>query len=139
MLISIDWIKDFAKLPVVDPQELAIKFTMGTAEVEDVILSDVYLENISVAEITKIDQHPDADKLNLVSFNTGTTEKQVVCGAGNVKVGMKVPYAPLGTEFPNGLVLEPKKIRGVLSEGMLCSEEELNLAKDMADLHRKVL
>ena len=62
-------------------------------------------------------------------FNTGDGEHRVVCGAPNVAVGMKVPFAPNGTTLPGGFTLEPKKIRGVLSEGMLCAEDELGLGE----------
>lgn len=131
MKISIDWIKDFVELPTnLTPKELGSRFTLATAEVEDVVSVGEHLEKIRVVQIISIEKHPEADKLNLVTFNTGTEEKRVVCGAGNVKVGIKVPYAPLGTAFPDGLVLEPKKIRGILSEGMLCSEQELGFAED---------
>ena len=131
MLISIDWIKDFVDLPNdLSPQEIAIKFTLGTAEVEDVLTVGEHLEIIKVAEIVEIEKHPEADKLNLVTFNFGEKEtKRVVCGASNVRVGLKTAYAPLGITLPNGLTLEPKKIRGVLSEGMLCSEEELGFSE----------
>jgi len=131
MKISIDWIKDFVELPTnMTPKELGSRFTLATAEVEDVISTGEHLEKIRVVQIVSIEKHPEADKLNLVTFNTGTEEKRVVCGAGNVKVGIKVPYAPLGTTFPDGLVLEPKKIRGIVSEGMLCSESELGFSKE---------
>ncbi len=131
MLISLDWIKDFVKIPDLTPQEISTKFTLGTAEVEDIIVHGEHFERIVIAEIVSIKKHPEADKLNLVSFKLKNGEisssdlKEVVCGASNVKVGMKVPYAPLGTTFPGGFTLTPKKIRGILSEGMLCSEEEL--------------
>ena len=63
-----------------------------------------------------------------MTFDFGGKEtKEVVCGAPNVREGLKIPYAPLGTTLPNGLTLEPKKIRGILSDGMLCSEVELGL------------
>ena len=127
MLISIDWIKDFVELPSeLSPKEIGVKFTLGTAEVEDVLTVGEHLEKIKVAEIIEIEKHPEADKLNLVTFNFGGKEnKRVVCGASNVRAGLKTAYAPLGITLPNGLTLEPKKIRGVLSEGMLCSADEL--------------
>lgn len=132
MLISTDWIKDFVELPEnLTPKEIGEKFTLGTAEVEDVITISAHLEVIRVAEILSIEPHPEADKLNLVTFNFGGKEpKRVVCGASNVRVGLRTMYAPLGVTLPNGLTLEPKKIRGVLSEGMLCSEEELGFAEE---------
>lgn len=129
MLISTEWIKEFVKLPSVSAKEIGIRFTLGTAEVEDVIETGAYLKQVRVAEIVSIEKHPEADKLNLVTFNFGEKESaRVVCGASNVKVGLRTHYAPIGTTLPIGFTLEPKKIRGILSEGMLCSEEELGFA-----------
>lgn len=128
MLISLDWIKDFTVIPDLSPKEIGEKFTLTTAEVEGVQETGAGLNLIRVAEIISFVPHPEADKLNLVTFNLGGGEtKEVVCGAPNVKVGIKVPYAPTGATLPNGMKLEPKKIRGILSEGMLCSEVELGL------------
>lgn len=135
MLISLDWIKEFVNLPDVKPDDLANDFTMTTAEVEGVTTTNKHLEVIKVAQIKSLRKHPEADKLNLVTFDYGANEtKEVVCGAPNVKEGLKVPYAPLGTTLPNGLTLEPKKIRGVLSDGMLCSEVELNIGEGASGL-----
>ena len=128
MKISLDWIKDFTEIPSdITPQELGMKFTLSTCEVEGVEATNEHMDAVRVAEITKIEPHPDADKLNLVSFKTGDGEKRVVCGAPNVEIGLKVPFAPIGTTLPGGFTLEPKKIRGILSEGMLCAEDELGL------------
>jgi phenylalanyl-tRNA synthetase beta chain len=131
MLISIDWIRDFTKVPNLPEKELYTKFTLATAEVEDVKTVGEHLEKIVIAQIISFEKHPEADKLNLVTFKiSDTDERRVVCGASNVKIGIKIPYAPLGVKLPNGLLLEAKKIRGVLSEGMLCSEEELGFAEE---------
>ena len=135
MYISLDWVNDFVKLPQLDADELANAFTMTTAEVEGVQTTFDHLKKIKVAKIIEINKHPEADKLNLVTFDFGGKEpKEVVCGAPNVVVGLKIPYAPLGTTLPNGLVLEPKKIRGYLSEGMLCSETELGIGEGSSGL-----
>ncbi|HXH75688.1 MAG TPA: phenylalanine--tRNA ligase subunit beta [Bacteriovoracaceae bacterium] len=135
MLISLDWIKDFVQIPDIAPKELASRFTLATAEVEDVIESGAALKPILCVEIKSLKPHPDSDKLNLVTFDYGKGNlKEVVCGAPNVKVGLKVPYAPIGTTLPNGMTLEPKKIRGILSDGMLCSETELGLGDGKAGL-----
>lgn len=135
MLISLDWIKDFVNLPDMKPDDLANDFTMTTAEVEEVTTTNKHLEVIKVAQIKSLRKHPEADKLNLVTFDFGGKElKEVVCGAPNVRKGLKVPYAPLGTTLPNGLTLEPKKIRGILSDGMLCSEVELNIGQGASGL-----
>lgn len=131
MLISLDWIKDFAQLSDdITPLELGLRLTMGTAEVEGIEEVNGFWKEIKVVEVTHIEPHPEADKLNLVSFKLSDEESfRVVCGAANVRLGMKTPFAPIGTTLPVGFTLEPKKIRGILSEGMLCSEEELGLAE----------
>lgn len=135
MLISLDWIKDFVSIPEMSPKELASKFTLATAEVEDIIVSGEDLKAILCVEIQSLKPHPDSDKLNLVTFNLGDGKtKEVVCGAPNVRPGLKVPFAPIGTTLPNGMTLEPKKIRGILSEGMLCSETELGLGEGKSGL-----
>lgn len=135
MDISLNWVKDFVNLPNVSADELANAFTMTTAEVEGVSTTFDHLKVIKVAQIKSIEKHPEADKLNLVTFDFGGKDtKEVVCGAPNVKVGLKIPYAPLGTTLPGGFTLEPKKIRGILSEGMLCSEVELGLGEGSSGL-----
>ncbi len=135
MLISLNWIKDFVDIPEISPKELASSFTLTTAEVEDVKVTGAGLENVTVVQIISFKPHPEADKLNLVTFDIGGGQtREVVCGAPNVKVGLRVPYAPIGTTLPNGMTLEPKKIRGILSDGMLCSAIELGLGEGKSGL-----
>ena len=112
MYISIDWIKDFTDLPDMEPSVLAERFTMATCEVDDVLTSGELLDRVRIVEITEIEDHPDSDHLHLVKFTDGKEERQVVCGAPNVEVGKRVPFAPIGTTFPGGFTLVPKKIRG---------------------------
>ena len=131
MKISMEWIEEFVELPRISPQELGERFTLSTCEVEEVIQAGQVLTQTYVARITGVEPHPDADKLRLVSFDAGPAGSgRVVCGAPNCEVGMKVPYAPVGTTLPVGFTLEAKKIRGILSEGMLCAEDELGLSEN---------
>lgn len=135
MLISLNWIKDFVEIPDMPAKELGSLFTLATAEVEDVLEKGAALKPILCVEIKSLKPHPDSDKLNLVTFDYGQGNlKEVVCGAPNVRPGLKVPYAPIGTTLPNGMTLEPKKIRGILSDGMLCSETELGLGEGKSGL-----
>lgn len=135
MDISIEWAGDFVDLKEIKEGEIANRFTLSSAEVEEAKVVGDHLEKIVVAEVTQIETHPEADKLNLVTFQCGRDQsKQVVCGASNVKLGMKTPFAAIGVTLPIGFTLEPKKIRGILSEGMLCSEEELGLAEKSAGI-----
>ena len=131
MNISIDWIKDFVSLPQeLSDKEISERITLGVCEVEGWERTGAMLSKVTVAEVTATQPHPDADKLKLATVNLGDGEATVVCGAPNCTAGIKVPYAALGTSFPGGFTLEPKKIRGVLSEGMLCAEDELGLSED---------
>ena len=136
MLVSLDWVSDFVKIPSdLSSKELGEKLTLATAEVEEVNEVNAFYGQIKVVEITSIKPHPEADKLNIVSFKVSDSESfQVVCGASNVTVGLKTPFAPIGTTLPIGFTLEPKKIRGILSEGMLCSEEELGMSDSSAGI-----
>jgi len=130
MYISVDWIKDFVDLPTdLSDRELSERITLGVCEVEGWERTGAMLSKVTVAAIKSVAQHPDADKLHLATVDLGDGgEATVVCGAPNCRAGIKVPYAALGTSFPGGFTLEPKKIRGVVSEGMLCSEEELGIS-----------
>lgn len=136
MKVSLDWIRDFVELPQnISSKEFSSKFTLATAEVEDVIVTGEFWNRVIVVEVLEKEKHPEADKLNLVTFAMGGGKTfKVVCGAGNVEIGMKTVYAPSGTTLPTGLLLEPKKIRGIMSEGMLCSEEELAIAESSEGL-----
>ena len=81
-----------------------------------------------------MDKHPNADKLTLCRVNTGSGEMTVVCGAPNARPGIKVPFARVGVTLPNGMKLKSAKIRGVVSEGMLCAEDELKISEDHSGL-----
>jgi len=128
MYISLSWIKEFTELPSIGLDEIAYDYTMGVAEVEDIIQSEEFLNEIFVGQIQSIRKHPEADKLNLVTVSYGKKTIEVVCGASNVRENLKIAYAPVGVTLPIGLTLEPKKIRGFLSEGMICSLEELAMS-----------
>lgn len=135
MKISIDWIKEFTNIPEISDKELSEKFTLATCEVEGIEKTGELLNSVFVVEVLSKEKHPEADKLNIVTFKLSDSDiRKVVCGAPNVEVGIKVPYAPVGTSFPGGFTLTPKKIRGIVSEGMLCGEDELGLGPDKSGL-----
>jgi phenylalanyl-tRNA synthetase beta chain len=135
MRISIDWIREFAAIPQLPERELATRITMSTCEIEEISTSAEVLNSVFVARITGVKPHPNADTLHLVTFDAGRNGGgEVVCGAPNVKPGIKVPFAPVGTTLPAGFTLTAKEIRGVVSEGMLCSEVELDLGEDASGL-----
>jgi phenylalanyl-tRNA synthetase beta chain len=133
MRVPISWLKDYVDFTDT-PQGLAAKLTFSGLEVEGIETIGCDAPGVVVGEILKVDRHPNADKLTLCTVNFGAGELVVVCGAPNVKVGLKAPFAPSGVTLPNGLTLKKAKIRGVFSEGMLCAPDELGLSKDHAGL-----
>lgn len=135
MIISLSWIRDFIDLPAnMDAHDFANALTLSTAEVEEVKTTNEHLKKIKAVKVESLTKHPQAEKLNLVTFTDGKTSFEVVCGAPNVKPGIIVPFAAIGTTLPGGLTLEAKSIRGVMSQGMLCSAKELGLGEDQGGL-----
>ncbi len=129
MLIPLSWLKDYIELHE-DVEALRELLTFSGLEVEAVETHGSDFERVVVAEITAVAPHPNADKLTLCTIEDGSgTPQTVVCGAPNVRVGLKTIFAPVGVTLPNGLTLKKAKIRGVESLGMLCAEDELGLSK----------
>lgn len=130
MKVSLNWIKDFISIPEIDPKVAAAKFTMAACEVESVEETGGFLKNIIAVRILGVKNHPDSEHLHLVEIDTGEGKSEIVCGAPNVEASKIVPFAKLGTKFPDGFTIEPKKIRGIESCGMLCSQKELGLGNN---------
>jgi phenylalanyl-tRNA synthetase beta chain len=128
MLASYNWIREFVDLKV-SAEDLAEKLTMAGLEVEAVKKLGQGLEGVKTAKILKIAKHPNADRLSLCEVQCGKEVVSLVCGASNMKEGDKVVLAKPGTRLPNGLQIKVSTIRGVESNGMLCSETELGLAE----------
>lgn len=133
MKVSLNWLKEFVSIDV-PAVTLADALTMAGLEVESVAERYAYLDSVLVGRITAVDKHPNADKLSICEVDLGDRTLSVVCGAPNVREGMSAPLALPGTRFPNDVVLERGVIRGVASEGMLCSEAELALGPDAAGI-----
>jgi phenylalanyl-tRNA synthetase beta chain len=129
MLVSFNWLKEFIEIEQ-SAQETAELLTMGGSEVEALTTVGTGLDKILTARIEDIKQHPDAEKLSLVRIGLGSREETVVCGATNIRVGQVVPYAPPGAVLPSGMEIVERKIKGIRSPGMLCSEKELDLGED---------
>ena len=125
MKILYSWLKDFIDLNV-PASELATVFPRLGMEVAGVEKTGAHFTGVSAAKITAIGKHPNADKLSLVDLETSAGLKKVVCGAKNIAVGQVVPLAVEGASLPGG-VLKKAKIRGVESDGMICSSEELGV------------
>jgi len=131
MKILYSWLKDFIELDLT-PEELTKKLTDLGIEVASVETTGADFEGVHVAQIIKIDNHPNSDHLHLVTLDLGGGKTQrVVCGAPNVAVGQKVPLAKVGARLGK-IVLKPAVIRGVESEGMICSSDELGLTNTRA-------
>lgn len=129
MKVSLNWIKDYVDISM-GVDDLVSLLTMGGLEVEQVTAVGQGFEKVVVAELQSIRKHPNADKLSLVQAKTDQGKFSVVCGAKNIREGQKVPLALVGAKLPNGMEIKKSKIRGELSEGMLCSEIELGLGQD---------
>lgn len=129
MFISMNWISDFVDLSGIDKLELINKFSLSTAEVENEIFfkgSDV--SGIVVAEIKSVEPHPESKKLHLLKVDIGESELiDVVCGAPNVRVGMKTAFAKLGAKIGE-ITIAPRKLAGYTSNGMCCSEKEIGIS-----------
>ena len=128
MIISEQWLRDLIATDL-NAQEIADALTLAGLEVDAVEALGESLDGVVVGEVLSKEKHPDADRLNLTDVNIGAEESlAIVCGAANVRVGMKVPVATVGAKLPNGLKIKKSKIRGEQSFGMLCSEAELGMA-----------
>lgn len=133
MLISMNWISEFTDLSGVDLRELINRFTLSTAEVEDIYEKGKNIRNVVVGKIVEISDHPNSKKLHLVRVDIGTRVEECVCGAPNVFVGAVVPFAMLGGQVGD-LEIKEVQIAGVPSRGMCCSERELGISEDHSGL-----
>ncbi len=131
MFLSMNWISDFVDFTGLDKIELIHKFSLSTAEVENEIFykgSD--LSGVVVAEIKSIEDHPESKKLHLLKVDAGEDElTDVVCGAPNVRVGMKTAFAKVGAKLGE-IEIAPRPLAGHMSYGMCCSESELGISDD---------
>lgn len=130
MKFTLSWLKDHLDTEAT-LDEIVDKLTMIGLEVEDVVDAAKDLAPFTVAYVVSAEQHPDADRLRVCMVDTGSETVQVVCGAPNARTGMKGVFAPSGTHIPGtGLDLKPTRIRGVESNGMLCSEREMGMSDE---------
>ena len=133
MQVSLKWLNELVDLSDLDVKQIAHELTMSGLEVEEVEEVRPQFTNIITAKIEKIDNHPNSDHLHLVTVNTGSGIKTVVCGAQNIQVGQVIPYASVGSKVLDRksgeqFELTPAVIRGVESQGMLCSDDELGVS-----------
>lgn len=129
MLVSLNWLKRYVDIKV-SPQELCEKMTMAGFEIESMEDLSQSMRNVVVGRIEKLEKHPDADKLQICQINIGTETVQIVTGAQNVFEGALVPAALDHSLLPTGQEIKAGKLRGVASNGMLCSGEELCVTEE---------
>ncbi|MFL2640197.1 MAG: phenylalanine--tRNA ligase subunit beta [Dehalococcoidia bacterium] len=134
MRISLKWLKEYVDFDY-SAEELAEKLTMVGLEVSNIETIGGGWDDILVGDVTKLVQHPNADRLKLATIDIGKESLTVVCGAPNIEEGQKVPLALIGSEIYDAdrnktVALKPAKIRGIVSEGMVCSERELRISDD---------
>lgn len=127
MLVSMNWIKDFVNLDGEDLEKLIKRFTLSTAEVEDIFYKGKDIQDVVVGEILSCEPHPDSDHLHVLKVDGGDQVYDVVCGAPNARVGIKTAFAKVGGQVQD-IKIKPAKLRGIESFGMCCSEKELGIS-----------
>lgn len=135
MKISLNWLNDYVDLSDVSADRVAELLSLHTAEVEGVEVFGEAIQDVVVGHVLECEQHPQADKLSVTSVEYGAAEPvTVVCGASNVRKGLKVAFAPVGSKLPGDFKIKKAKLRGVESRGMICSERELELSDSHAGI-----
>ena len=127
MIVTRSWLNEWIDLDGITTDTLAKTFNSIGLEVDSIKSYDVP-KKIVFGKVIECEKHPDADKLNVCKVDIGTSIRQIVCGASNVREGLNVVVATIGAEMPGGLVIKPVKLRGIESEGMICSPTEIGLA-----------
>ena len=134
MKFSVNWLREFVDLPK-NPEDIAELLTRAGIETKNIETRGANIDKVVVSQLTASSRHPNADRLTVCEVDDGSaTKRQIVCGATNYKVGDKVPLALPGAKLPNGTEIRKSKLRGVESEGMLCSPIELGLGEDASGL-----
>jgi len=133
MKVSLNWLRDYVDISL-SPEELAHRLTMAGLEVESVARVSPGFTGVVAARILSIRPHPHGEKLSLCEVTAGGGSIPIVCGAPNVREGILVPLAKVGATIPGGYTIKSSRIRGELSEGMLCSEEELGIGEDASGI-----
>ena len=129
MKVSINWIKDFVDLNGINIEDLIYKFTMGVAEVEGIEYKGKNISNVVVGEIKSVEDVPNSKKLHLLQVDIGSDILQIVCGAPNVRVGLKTPLAKIGARLGD-VKIGKAKLAGIESFGMCCGGDEIGISDD---------
>ncbi|PIR13076.1 phenylalanine--tRNA ligase subunit beta [Candidatus Falkowbacteria bacterium CG11_big_fil_rev_8_21_14_0_20_39_10] len=135
MYLSLNWLKDFVKIPKsVTPEVLGLRLTMHTVEIDSVAKQADKYKNVVIGKILEVRKHPNADKLLLAKVDVGQSKLDIVCGAANIKAGQLAPVALVGAILPNGMEIKETEVRGEKSQGMLCAQDELGLGSDHSEI-----
>lgn len=134
-MIDLEWVQDYIDISDQDLNELAVKITKAGINVEKVITN--HIDNLVIGEVLECENHPDSDHLHVCKVNTGDEVLQIVCGASNVRKGLKVIVAKVGAILPGGFEIKKSKIRGVESNGMICALFELGLEEKTDETYNK--
>ena len=134
-MIDLEWVKDYIDIDDQDLKELAVKITEAGINVEKVITN--HIDNLVIGEVIKCEMHPDSDHLHVCEVNIGTATTQIVCGASNVRAGLKVIVALPGAILPGNFEIKKSKIRGVESNGMICALYELGLEEKTEEAYNR--
>jgi len=140
MIVTKSWLNEWIDLDGITTQELAKTFNSIGLEVDRIHEYRVPAK-IIFGKVLECEKHPDADKLNICKVDIGSCTRQIVCGASNVRAGLNVVVATIGAVMPSGLTIKPVKLRGVDSEGMICSASEiglLDLGKGIMELDESI-
>lgn len=129
MIISEQWLRDWVRVDL-DAQGIADCLTNAGLEVDGVEAVSGPIDNLVVGKVLSVEKHPDADRLNLTKVDIGSEQLDIVCGAANVRPELIVAVATVGAKLPNGLKIKKAKVRGLESNGMLCSASELGLEEE---------
>src|SRR4029079_11068870 len=134
MKFSVNWLREFVDLPK-NPEEIAELLTRAGIETKNIETRGANVDKVIVSQIIASSRHPNADRLTVCEVDDGSgSKREIFCGATNYKAGDKVPLALPGAKLPNGTEIRKSKLRGVESEGMLCSPIELGLGEDASGL-----
>lgn len=134
-MISLEWLNDYVDIENIDPKELAVQITKAGVNVEKVITN--HIDNLTVGEVIECENHPNSDHLHICKVNVGDKVLQIVCGAPNVRKGLKVIVALEGAILPGNFEIKKGVIRGVESCGMLCALYELGLEEKTEETYNK--
>lgn len=134
MNLSYRWLRALAPTITGSPREVADRLATLGAPVDEMTPLGEELGDVVIARVSDVQPHPNADRLRLCTVEAGADPLQVVCGAPNVEAGRYYPFAPIGSTLPGGIKIRKAKLRGEVSEGMLCSPRELGLGRDHAGL-----